>query len=206
MASLTVKLIENGPYGVEGDFQLLDGRRRRLETSGPTELCGCGESKNKPLCDRIGCEAGFEAADEGAPPDPRLYTGTTIDVSYAASICIHDAACIYGAPDVFDVRKRPWIDLKDADAERIARVIWECPSGALRYRRLDSGEDEQTDRPATILAVPNGPYYLRGDIQIVTRTGEGLYSCPRASLCRCGASRNKPFCDNNHDMIRFQAP
>ena len=203
---MTVKLIENGPYGVEGDFQLLDGRRRRLETSGPTELCRCGESRNQPLCDRIGCEAGFEAAGESSPPDPRLYTGSTIHVSYNASICIHDAACIYGAPDVFDVRKRPWIDLKDADPDRVAGVIWECPSGALQYRRLDGGEDEQPDRPATILAVPNGPYYLKGDIQIVTETGERLHGCPRASLCRCGASRNKPFCDNNHAMIRFQAP
>lgn len=206
MASVTVSLSENGPYVVDGDFQLLDTRRRRLETSGGVELCRCGESKSKPFCDRLGCETGFESVGESGPPDPRQYTGSAIHVSYNPSICIHDGACVYGAPDVFNVRKRPWVDLKDADAERIARIIRECPSGALQYRRLDRGGAEQPDRPATIQAVPNGPYYLRGDIEIVTQTGERLHSSLRASLCRCGSSRNKPFCDNNHDMIRFQAP
>ena len=178
MASLTVSLSENGPYRVDGDFRLLDSRRRQLETTGAVELCRCGESQNKPFCDSLGCEAGFEAAGESGPPGSRQYTGSTIHVGYDASICIHDAACIYGAPGVFDVKKRPWIDLKDTDAERIARVIRECPSGALQYRRQEGGDAEQPERPATILAVPNGPYYLRGDIQIVSPTGERLYKLP----------------------------
>ena len=206
MEGLTVSLIENGPYSVSGDFQLLKAGGRRLETSDVVELCRCGESKNMPLCDRVGCEAGFGVAEESGPVGPRQYTGKTIDVGFDASICIHDAACIYGASDVFDVRNRPWIDLIDADAERIAAVVRRCPSGALGYQRLDGGEEEQPDRPATIFARPNGPYYLRGDIEIVTSTGQHLHSCMRASLCRCGSSRNKPFCDNNHEMINFKAP
>ena len=206
MSSLTVGLAENGPYRVEGEFRLLDGRRKRLETGSEAELCRCGESKNKPFCDSVGCEAGFGAADESGPAGLRQYTGGAIQVGYDASICIHDGACVSVAPQVFDPRKRPWIDLAGADAEGVARIVRECPSGALQYRRLDGGEAEQPDRPATILAVPNGPYFLKGDIQIVTPAGDRLYSCLRASLCRCGSSRNKPFCDNNHEMISFQAP
>ena len=206
MASLRVSLAENGPYLVEGDFQLRDALRKRLDTGGAVELCRCGESKSKPFCDNIGCETGLEAGDEGGPSQPRVYADDSISVSWHGAICIHDGACVFGAGDVFDPRRRPWVDLSNVDPERIAGVIRGCPSGTLHYRRLGGGDDEQPERPATIVATRNGPYFLRGDIEIVAASGEHLHACLRAALCRCGASRNKPFCDNNHAMINFEAP
>ena len=206
MAGINVELAENGPYRVTGDFQLLDAKRKQIKTAGIVELCRCGESKDKPLCDGVACANGFETADEIVPGSRREYTGEAISVSFDASRCIHMSACLSNAPDVFDVRKRPWIKLEGADAERVAKAVERCPTGALRYRRLDGGNDEEPGQPTTIRVMRNGPYRLRGDIQITTSVGGQSPGSYRISLCRCGSSRNKPFCDNSHEMVNFQAP
>ena len=204
MTSINVRLVENGPYRIEGEFELLDANRNLLEVQRPMELCRCGDSENKPFCDGLGCADSFETAEDMVPESRRQYTGDSIEVSFDASRCIHVAACLINAPDVFDVRKRPWIKLEGADAERVARVVSHCPSGALQYRRVDS--EEKAGLPATIRAMQNGPYYLRGEIQITTPEGDLPVNGSRIALCRCGSSRNKPFCDNSHRMVDFQAP
>ena len=203
---MKLTLTENGPYLAEGDFRFLDAKRKLLETDGAYELCRCGASSTSPFCDRKRCDEGFGAAGDSAEPRWRRYTGTTIDVGYSARICIHDGACTFGAPDVFDPRKRPWVDPKDFDADKIAAVVHRCPSGALVYDRLDGGSQEPPDTPEVIQTTRNGPFYLRGDIEIVSPDGERIFRGTRASLCRCGASRNKPFCDENHEMVRFKDP
>lgn len=92
-----------------------------------------------------------------------------------------------------------------ANADDLARVIERCPSGALQYRRLDGGLEEQTPEPARITPIRNGPLVVRGRVEVKREDGS-LEVLPRASLCRCGLSQNKPFCDNSHLRSSFRAP
>jgi len=84
-------------------------------------------------------------------------------------------------------------------------VIERCPSGALQYRRLDGGHEEQESDPPSVTPMRNGPLLVRGRIEVRHEDGT-LEVLPRATLCRCGASASKPFCDNSHTRMKFQAP
>jgi uncharacterized Fe-S cluster protein YjdI/CDGSH-type Zn-finger protein len=134
----------------------------------------------------------------------RVYRGTNIEVSFDLDICIHVGACLLGAPEVFDRDRRPWILADNANADDVAEVVRRCPSGALQYRRLDGVADEQSPAPPTLRPVRNGPLAIRGDVE-VSRPDGSVEHLPRATLCRCGLSNNKPFCDNSHLTAKFEA-
>lgn len=127
----------------------------------------------------------------------RSYHGRGIEVSFDFDVCIHVGACLLGLPPVFELDRRPWILPDAADADAVAEVVERCPSGALQYRRLDSGADEKPPTPPRVTPLRNGPLLVRGEVQ-VTRSDGMVESLPRATLCRCGLSKNKPFCDNSH--------
>ena len=138
-------------------------------------------------------------------PKPREYRGESISVTFDSQRCIHAEACIRGLPAVFDMKARPWVQPNSGNADDIADTIERCPSGALQYRRVTFGSNERADQPPQITVIPNGPLYVRGDLEYPTANGE-LQPSPRAALCRCGGSANKPFCDNTHRDNGFQAP
>ena len=106
-----------------------------------------------------------------------------------------------GAPNVFLANvKGPWISPDAMDVEDLVRIAQACPSGAIRYRRKDAKADESAP-PVNLISVrEGGPYAVRADIQL---NGRPLHY--RATLCRCGASKNKPFCDGSHHEIEFAA-
>ncbi|MGB0092348.1 MAG: (4Fe-4S)-binding protein [Solirubrobacteraceae bacterium] len=79
----------------------------------------------------------------------RTYTGERVTVYYEACRCLHFAECIRGLSEVFDVRKRPWIQPDNAPAELVAEVIRRCPSGALHYE-LAHGSPEQPEHPTRV--------------------------------------------------------
>lgn len=135
----------------------------------------------------------------------RTYVGRDIEVSFDRDICIHVGACLAGLPDVFALRRRPWILPDASDVEAVAEVVRRCPSGALRYRRLDGGPDEVAPSPATVTPLRDGPLLVAGNLQVKRADGEAEV-LPRATLCRCGLSANKPFCDNSHLKSDFTAP
>jgi len=134
------------------------------------------------------------------------YTGEKIDVTYDAGRCIHAAECISRLHAVFDNSKRPWVQPDAGLADGVAATILHCPSGALHYERKDGGAVEPIPAHNTISLSEDGPLYLRGDFTIVNGAGEVVVNDTRAALCRCGASQNKPFCDNAHITIGFIAP
>lgn len=136
----------------------------------------------------------------------KSYTSKDITVYYDAKLCIHAAECVRGLPQVFDTSKKPWIQPEHAAADAIADVIHRCPSGALRYERLDDGASEAMPAEVTGTFAENGPLYLRGAIKLTNDEGQTLFEGTRVALCRCGASKNKPFCDRSHKEIEFQAP
>ena len=102
-----------------------------------------------------------------------------------------------GLPEVFDPSNRPWVRPDRAKAEHVAEVVMRCPTGALQFELTD-GATEPIPQENAIAVSVDGPLYVRGDIHIKESLGETLLQDTRVALCRCGESRNKPFCDNSH--------
>jgi uncharacterized Fe-S cluster protein YjdI/CDGSH-type Zn-finger protein len=134
----------------------------------------------------------------------RPYRGAQVDVSFDADLCIHAAECVRGLPGVFDRDRRPWILADNASPPDLVVVIERCPSGALKYQHRDGSADEQPESTTTVTPVENGPLLLRGDLKVRGPNGTDEI-LPRVALCRCGQSKNKPFCDNSHLESGFQA-
>src|SRR4030095_3494358 len=127
--------------------------------------------------------------------------GEKLELLFEAKRCIHSRFCVTGAPQVFLANVQgPWIHPDAMPVERLVEIAHACPSGAIRYHRVDGASDE-TAPPVNLAGVrERGPYAFRGQLQI---DGE---SCGfRATLCRCGASKNKPFCDGSHNQIGFDS-
>ena len=136
----------------------------------------------------------------------RHYTDERIDVSYDATRCIHAGVCVRRLPAVFDTARRPWILPSGADADAIAVVVARCPTGALHATRLDGGPAEAIQAENTIVPMPNGPLYVRGQLHLRSPEIDVTLDDVRMALCRCGQSRNKPFCDNSHRDAGFLDP
>ena len=127
--------------------------------------------------------------------------GEKVEIEFEARRCIHSRYCVTWAPQVFLANvPGTWIHPDAMPVEQVVEVAHACPSGAIRYRRLDGGAQERAP-PVNLASVREaGPYAVRGELQI-----DGAAAGFRATLCRCGASKNKPFCDGSHHEIGFAA-
>jgi len=134
------------------------------------------------------------------------YKGKNITVVYDAQRCIHAKECVHGAPSVFNPEAKPWVSPDNSEAKAIAAVIQHCPTGALHYLAEDPKLAERADPSNTLKTNPDGPLFARGNLNLVTENGNPLLSDTRMALCRCGASKNKPFCDNSHFAVAFEDP
>jgi uncharacterized Fe-S cluster protein YjdI/CDGSH-type Zn-finger protein len=134
----------------------------------------------------------------------KVYRGKDIEVSFDLDMCIHIGECLRGERAVFQLTRRPWVLPDEADAGSVAEVVERCPSGALQYRRLDGGTEEHHDR-TTLTPIRDGPLLVVGEVEVRREDGT-TEKMPRATLCRCGQSRHKPFCDNQHLKVEFKAP
>lgn len=136
----------------------------------------------------------------------REYCGEAIAVRFDSVRCIHSARCVKGLPEVFDTARGPWIAPDAAAADRVAEVVLRCPTGALTFERRDGGPAEVAPAENRGSLGAGGPLYLRGRIELRTATGELIAEETRVALCRCGASKNKPYCDGSHKAAGFDAP
>ena len=153
--------------------------------------------------------ASTSAAPSGGsrPPIPTVVdgvdeiAGAKLTLLYDGKKCIHARHCVTGAPTVFLANvKGPWINPDAIDVELLAEIAHVCPSGAIRYRRKDGRPDEAAP-PVNLIAVREaGPYAVRADLRL-----DGTAVGFRATLCRCGASKNKPYCDGSHHDVKFAA-
>ncbi|MHA4837414.1 CDGSH iron-sulfur domain-containing protein [Sphingopyxis sp. MSC1_008] len=126
--------------------------------------------------------------------------GKDIAVLFNGKRCIHARFCVTQDPATFlaDV-DGPWIIPDATDIEYLCGTIRQCPSGALTYERRD-GQAEPVPPANLITLRENGPYAVRADFSL-----DGERGGFRATLCRCGASKNKPFCDKSHKYVGFEA-
>ncbi len=137
----------------------------------------------------------------------KTYRTNEIAVTFEPRLCIHSAICLRSLPTVFDVHARPWVAADKASADEIAEAVRRCPSGALTYVRIEGPVEgiEEPDPEPVIVAIENGPLLLHGDFAIEAADGTPIRRVARAALCRCGASKNKPFCDNSHRAVGFRS-
>jgi hypothetical protein len=96
------------------------------------------------------------------------------------------------------------VNVDAANPDEIAAAVVSCPTGALHFRRLDGGEQEESAEDVSVDPRPNGPLFLRGRIRVLDGDGRVVREDTRVALCRCGGSGNKPFCDGTHRRIGFR--
>jgi CDGSH-type Zn-finger protein/uncharacterized Fe-S cluster protein YjdI len=128
-------------------------------------------------------------------------TGNSATIEFDGRLCIHARRCVLSQPGVFKANvEGSWIDPDAASGEALLQVALNCPSGAIHISRHDGGADEADPRVNTITVRENGPLAINAEIVLA-----GAPIGTRATLCRCGESKNKPYCDGSHVAAQFTA-
>ena len=212
-----IHVAKNGPYLVTNARRVLDGLGIETATTPLTALCRCGRSERKPFCDGTHARIGFtDAKDPDRVPDQRdTYVGQQVTVLDNRGICQHSGYCTDRLSTVFHSGEEPFVTPSGGRMDEIIRAVRDCPSGALSYAVDGREAREETDhhgiREPTITVTANGPYRITGGIVLSDHTGaehpraEGA-SREHYALCRCGHSRNKPFCSGAHYYVDFRDP
>ena len=222
MADETPKIIveHHGPYRVVGGIPLLRKEPVMSEHGEPLTwrtgkaynlhgnyaLCRCGKTTNMPFCDDSHESGGFdgtETTDPGAFADrQKSYEGIGIIVKDDRALCTHAGFCGSRATNVWKMTRRT----EDTTVRaQVIAMVERCPSGALTYAMAPGEEDVEPDLPRSIAVTPDGPLWVTGGILVERSDGQPLESRNRVTLCRCGASKNKPLCDGTHAEIGFKA-
>ena len=133
----------------------------------------------------------------------RRYKGQDVVIKWEPAYCIHAGACFMRLPQTFDPLDRPWVKPETASTDELVETILACPTGALSFEPADASLPPSDSAPATIEPRPNGPLFIRGEVEVVDGRGNVLRRATRLALCRCGHSYNKPYCDLSHRAYGF---
>ena len=215
-----IRVSEHGPYLVQGSVPL--GRTAQVETEFsepvgwvPDEpideaddryaLCRCGRSNDKPFCDGSHKTNGFdgaETAERTEIADRRMeFPAGEGSVSFDLATCEHAGFC----GDRFTNWRRMARQADDAAVrERLMQMVRLCPSGALEMKPEADGEQLEPALSVSIGVVRDGPLWVRGGVAITSADGETYEVRNRVTLCRCGRSETKPFCDGTHAHVGFR--
>ncbi|OHW62720.1 iron-binding zinc finger CDGSH type [Andreesenia angusta] len=219
MSEKTIKILKNGPYIVSGDipiseriitpvgkgYVLKDGQK--FKAGAVYSLCRCGNSKNAPYCD--GSHGDFDgeetASREKFKERVDLCEGQEIDMlddhrCALARFCHRDTGSAWEL-----VKKSDDPELK----EEAIKAAVECPAGRLVVFDKQGNEIEPDYSPEIeVLQDPekgvSGPLAIKGNIPVVSSDGHVYEIRNRVTLCRCGSSKNKPFCDGRHIRAKFK--
>jgi len=188
---------ENGPLEVDCADAVFMQEGKELKVENLSHPCRCGKSQNKPFCDGSHVQAGFSDKREISQEVEQSYKGEEVTINFNRSICAGAGECVRGLATVFKSGDSDnWI-FPDADSnENIIKTISACPSGALSYT-VDGKTTIDTRVKPKVSIIKNGPYNVEGikleGMPIPTNFSETKYT-----LCRCGYSKNKPYCDYSH--------
>ena len=135
------------------------------------------------------------------------YTLGDITIIWQPNLCIHSGVCFRSLPEVFKPRERPWIQMDKAGKDEIINTVRACPSGAISIKTpkppqmlsIKSSLNEENQ----VTVITNGPAKVLGPCTITMADGSVIEKPNGVSLCRCGASANKPFCDGSHKTNGF---
>lgn len=200
-----IEPIVNGPNRVRNLKLFNNSKGETIETRPEMYLCRCGGSSNKPFCDGTHMKIGFRSDESPDRVPDRLddYVGKDITIHDNRGVCAHSGYCTDNSPAVFQMEQEPWINPDADDANRAATTIRMCPSGALSYSK-DGILYKDQDREPGIIVSKDGPHRVVGGIELNDTKGSKPESKEHYTLCRCGGSKNKPFCTGEHWHIGFK--
>lgn len=196
---------KDGPYLVKNIKVFKNSKRKDIPIKEFMSLCRCGKSSSKPFCDGTHLSVGFkgEKKEDRAEDKWDTYVGERMTIKDNRGVCAHRGHCTDLAPKVFNDKNWGNPD-NDSDKKHVAKVIRMCPSGALRYE-LDGKEwVEDEDKEPAILISKDGPLDVKGSPKFEDPDGYKPANNEHYCLCRCGGSKNKPFCDGTHWHIKFK--
>ena len=132
------------------------------------------------------------------------FEGKEVTVVWDGNLCVHAQECWRSDSELFELNRKPFGEPDKVTPEEVDRISRRCPSGAIAWTD-NTGETEEAAEPEnTVTVVPNGPLYVRGDLTIQGVPEQVGNTKRRVALCRCGHSKNKPFCDNSHVEAGFK--
>lgn len=201
----TISCEENGPYLVANLQHLTNSKGETLSTRRSLALCRCGGSHLKPYCDGTHARIGFSSAKSPnrTPDRPDTYVGKSITIHDNRGTCCHAGNCTDHLPSVFHHEGDPFVTPDGASADEVVAIIRQCPSGALSFTR-DGVDYKGEDRDQAIYVSKDGPYHVEGNIAIQREKQNSGALAEHYALCRCGHSKNKPFCDGTHWYVGFK--
>lgn len=209
---------KNGPFLFEGITRIERPDGSFVEIEDKEHICRCGESFNKPFCDgnHIIFEFSSQKSVDRVIPRVDTYEGNGITVFDNRGVCSHRGICYDELPSVFKMlgKGEAFIDPKAASIEKIIEICKRCPSGALSYslgegeRDLSCEEGDWFVRFAPRRYGYDGPIEVRGGVQLLFEEEAGAsQEAPESpyhyALCRCGKSKNMPFCSGEHWRVKF---
>lgn len=223
MARMRITINENGPYSVSGGVPLFRmeivtneagesvawRETERIEAGERYQLCRCGHSKTKPFCDGSHSSGGFDGTETASRSD-YLERSTCID---GPGIKLRDARDLCAEARYCDRFGGLWEVVKRAEDPESVALVEEmaamCPSGRYTICDPDDTQREADIEPSIALVEDpelgvSGPLWVRGGIEIRGADGEPYEPRNRVTLCRCGHSANKPFCDGSHIAAKFR--
>ncbi len=192
---VSLTIIDDGPIKVSGDAVsfAFDGATLDTKDGADVYLCRCGQSANAPFCDGTHSKVGFKAEPAAAPTkEIRVWEGRSIKTYFNPNACMH----VYKCKPLNALRER---ELAGEDiALEIAKVVQDCPSGALSFEAANISEADVaiTGRPHVDIQA-GGEIRIQRQFEINAPLNE-KQDDERATLCRCGRSANKPWCDGQH--------
>jgi len=135
----------------------------------------------------------------------KTYRTDDVTIIWKPDVCAHSTLCFKGLPEVFNPREKPWIKQFNASTEKLIEQINKCPSGALSYKLNNQNNTTMENETIKIQLAHNGPLLVNGSVIIVDKDGNETKRDGNTALCRCGHSKNKPFCDGAHRANNFQS-
>lgn len=206
-----VIIVKNGPMIVEGVTKYVHASGKVQDMSDLYRLCRCGASFEKPYCD--GSHEIFEFDDRKSPyraPD-RVdeYVGKDITIYFNRGVCSHRGICYEDLPTVFPMERDEPITPDNDTLDHIIDICRRCPSGALSYRVNGGERMQESDASEPVIRVApkrygfDGPYEIAGGVEMEDEAGNKPESVWHYAICRCGQSKNLPFCSGEHWAASF---
>ena len=205
---LSFTFINNGPLklyvqpeNITFDNILFDTNNQTIDIKKSAFFCRCGRSANQPFCDGTHKKVGFSSQKEINKDILKNYEGKEINITFNRSICSGAAYCVKKFPNIYsESSSTNWISPDKGTIEEVIRSIKNCPSGALSYELNGKREFENFDKP-TLHIKKRGPLNVKGDFELEKMSFSTHANVHKYALCRCGNSKNKPFCDYTHETI-----
>jgi CDGSH-type Zn-finger protein/truncated hemoglobin YjbI len=213
----TVQTARNGPYLATNVPTVRNYLGEELQLPPQLALCRCGGSASKPFCDGSHASNGFtDAKDPNRVPDRRdAYQGQQAEIFDNRGLCQHSGYCTDRLGTVFRASADPFVAPSGGRLDEIIRAVRDCPSGALSLGLNGREARDLTDwgntREPAIEVTKDGPYRVIGGIAVTGPDGAPVprnagASAEHCALCRCGQSKNKPFCSGAHWYADFRDP